>query len=240
MSSQPAAHSLVQEKLREIVKDGNPLQASVTPWDAGASQPALRELVESGKVPLPRSGRALVPGCGAGYDAIYIADTLTLDTTGMDVAPTAIANANATLASARITPPGRASFVLGDFFTLDPKSDEERFDLVYDYTFVSIVSSFDIAPLIYLSSFFVAIPPTQRPAWARQMAALVKPGGFLVTLVYPIDPPTELGPPYFVRVEHHEALWADKGEFVKVYDEVPANSSESHVGRERIVVWKRA
>ena len=35
-----------------------------TPWDAGTMQPALQELVESSELDLPKSGRALVPGCG--------------------------------------------------------------------------------------------------------------------------------------------------------------------------------
>lgn len=39
-------------------------QAKVTPWDAGDTQPALRELVESGAVKPLTTGCALVPGCG--------------------------------------------------------------------------------------------------------------------------------------------------------------------------------
>ena len=69
------------------------------------------------------------------------------------------------------------------------------------------------------------------------MAALVKPGGYLITLVYPIDEFIESGPPYFVRPEHYlEPLGND---FVKVVDKIPEKSSPSHVGRERLVVWRR-
>lgn len=39
-------------------------QKDVTPWDAGTLQPPLKELIESKRVPLPTTGRALVPGCG--------------------------------------------------------------------------------------------------------------------------------------------------------------------------------
>lgn len=36
----------------------------VTPWDHGAIQPPLKDILESGEVEFPRQGRALVPGCG--------------------------------------------------------------------------------------------------------------------------------------------------------------------------------
>lgn len=213
-------------KVQEIVKSGDPStwdlawQANITPWDVGEIQPPLQEIIESGTINFPRQGRALVPGCGSGYDAIYIASALQLDTIGMDVAQTAIAKAQTILSSKEIPTPGKASFELGDFFALQPSSLEERFDVVYDYT------------------FFVAIPPTRRPEWGRQMISLVKPGGYLITLVWPIAPPTELGPPFFVRVEHYEDVLG--GNFVKVFDDVPKTSLPNHAGKERIVVWKRS
>lgn len=88
-----------------------------------------------------------------------------------------------------------------------------------------------------VSSFFVAIPPSRRPEWGRQMNALVKPGGFLITLVFPIDPPTEEGPPFFVRPEHYVEIL--KGNWEKVIDMIPAESHQTHNGRERLVVWKK-
>lgn len=39
-------------------------KAKVTPWDIGTMQLALKELVEESGLSFPRSGRALVPGCG--------------------------------------------------------------------------------------------------------------------------------------------------------------------------------
>jgi hypothetical protein len=83
----------------------------------------------------------------------------------------------------------------------------------------------------------VAIPPEMRPAWARQMNKLVKPGGYLISLVYPIDPPVEAGPPYYVRPNH---LVEELGEgWEKLIDGVPENSIEAHKGRESLLVLKR-
>ncbi|KAI0721207.1 hypothetical protein C8Q72DRAFT_756942, partial [Fomitopsis betulina] len=68
----------------------HPRQQNATPWDAGQSQPPLKDLLASGEVDFPKSGRALVPGCGRGYDAILIATTLGLETTGLDISPVAM------------------------------------------------------------------------------------------------------------------------------------------------------
>jgi hypothetical protein len=69
------------------------------------------------------------------------------------------------------------------------------------------------------------------------MAALLKPGGYLITLVFPIVPRNDVGPPYFVRVEHYAEVLGEN--FVKVLDKVPEASHETHTGKERIVVWQR-
>ncbi|KAG6875013.1 hypothetical protein C0992_005555 [Termitomyces sp. T32_za158] len=210
------------DQLRLIVQSGEPAtwdaawQANVTPWDAGTHQPPLQEVVESGVINFPRHGQALVPGCGMGYDTIYLASALNLKVLGTDVSETAIERARAHLATNNIPPPGEVSFEAGDFFSF---KSEDKFDVVYDYT------------------FFVAIPPKRRVEWAQQMISLVKPGGYLITLVWPIEPQSEVGPPFFVRVEHYAEVLGEA--FEKVFDKAPETSLPRHVGKERIVVWKR-
>ncbi|KAG8808623.1 hypothetical protein FRC19_005804, partial [Serendipita sp. 401] len=160
-------------------------ELNVLPWDKlGAPQPPLRTLLESDQQDWPRNGRALVPGCGRGYDAVFIATTLGLDTLAVDISPTAVKAANAFLASSPTVPPGKVAFQEADFFTFSVE-DDQRFDLIYDYT------------------FFVAIPPTRRADWGRQMNTLVKPGGFLITLIYPLNPKRDDGPPFFVEKSHY-------------------------------------
>ncbi|KAI0650037.1 S-adenosyl-L-methionine-dependent methyltransferase [Trametes meyenii] len=188
-------------------------KAEVTPWDAGTPQPALKELIESGGLDLPRSGRALVPGCGRGYDAAYIASSLGLETIGVDISPTAVESAEQYRIS--IGAPDNVKFEVTDFFA--PSSI--TYDLIYDYT------------------FFVAIPPSMRTAWGSQMSKLVKPGGFLITLIFPILPHTDSGPPFYVRPEHHEHVLGSG--WKKVWDKIPEKTLESHVGKERMIVWKK-
>ncbi|EDR06982.1 uncharacterized protein LACBIDRAFT_299451 [Laccaria bicolor S238N-H82] len=209
---------------RNIVKDNDlstwdlAWRQNVTPWDAGDVQPSLKEAVESSEIEFPREGRALVPGCGSGYDVFYFASALGYESLGLDGSQTAVDVANKLREHQPASLSTKTEFRIEDFFQFKV-SDEERFDIILDHT------------------FFVAIPPSLRVSWGRQMAALVKPGGYLITLVYPIDEFIESGPPYFVRPEHYlEPLGND---FVKVLDKIPEESSPSHVGRERLVVWRR-
>ena len=76
-----------------------------------------------------------------------------------------------------------------------------------------------------------------RPAWGAQMAKLVKPGGHLICLVYPMDPPQDYGPPYYVRPNHVLEVLGEGWE--KLIDEVPENSIDAHKGREHLLVLTR-
>jgi methyl halide transferase len=110
-----------------------------TPWDRGLPSPALVELLKDKHFPLVpegKKGKALVPGCGRGYDVVLFAG-LTGDeqniekAVGLDVSEKAVEEARERHANA----PGHSEFVTGDFF-----SDSEDwikqgpYDVVYDYT----------------------------------------------------------------------------------------------------------
>ncbi|KAI0057814.1 S-adenosyl-L-methionine-dependent methyltransferase [Artomyces pyxidatus] len=210
------------KNLRTIISDkpeswDEAWKLKVTPWDAGEAQPPLRDLLESSRLPLPTSGKALVPGCGKAYDAFLIASTLGLNTVAIDISETAIDAAKELLASTSGLPEGKVSIEKGDFFAMSlPES--ERYDLIYDYT------------------FFVAIPPSRRIEWGRQMSALAKPGAYLIALVFPLNlSPDEGGPPHFVKAEHYDEPLAG---WTKVLDEIP-RSSPTHIGRDQLLVWKK-
>ncbi|KAF5351230.1 hypothetical protein D9756_008208 [Leucocoprinus leucothites] len=219
----PAAMTDAVQKMRKIVKPeiestwDDAWKANLAPWDAGEIQPPLREAIgiNTDGVNWPKTGQALVPGCGAGYDVLYLASTLGLRAMGLDISQTVVNKANEL---AKNNPPsqGEATFGATDFFAYPPG---EGFDLIYDYT------------------FFVAIPPRRRPEWGKKMAELIKPGGFLITLVFPMDPYSEGGPPHYVRPEHYDNPLGSA--FEKIVDRAPETSEKGHVGRERLLVWKR-
>ncbi len=89
------------------------------------------------------------------------------------------------------------------------------------------------------NSFFVAIHPSQRSEWGTQMAALVKQGGYLITLVFPMEPKKDYGPPWYVRPDHYDEPLA--GNFEKVLDKVPEKLLEGWPdGGQHLLVWKRS
>ncbi|KAG8962659.1 hypothetical protein FRC03_003912 [Tulasnella sp. 419] len=230
--------------LREIIRDRGDeawnvaWQKKITPWDSGDVQPPLKDLATSplGKTIIDdifcadeathTTPRALVPGCGKGYDAAFLA-SLGLKTWGIDLSPLAIEAASSWVATVPefnkedSTLAKNVSYHALDFFKFEVPS--EKFSLIYDYT------------------FFCAIPPELREPWGARMSEILRPGGYLITLVYPIDGPRTGGPPYSLTVELVEEMLtkSDKNAWEKVLDEVPLSHSEGHHGRERMVVWKR-
>lgn len=123
------------------------------PWDKGAPNPALVDLltdrqdligrpVHAGE---ERRKRALVPGCGKGYDVLLLA-SFGYDAYGLEISASAVKAceefAKAEFASYTRTGSdygcGTCKFVQGDFFADDWATKSglgpDGFDLVYDYT----------------------------------------------------------------------------------------------------------
>jgi len=157
-------------------------------FDAQMPLPALTKMVNEGSIP---KGRALVPGCGRGYDVLLLAapDRVTV---GLDLSDIAIAAAEELYSS---LPEGEGKgkpqrdsvvFQAGSFFDL-PEDTNNKFDFVYDYT------------------FFCALHMSVRADWAQKMAAIIAPGGELCTIMYPIGE-REGGPPYSVCEEDYRTL----------------------------------
>jgi SAM-dependent methyltransferase len=112
-------------------------QNSHTPWDRGEASPALVELLQDKHfqlLPPGKSGTALVPGCGRGYDVALLAG-LTADgqkfekVVGLDVSPKAMEEAKRVHQST-----SGAEFVVGDFFSKTEDWAKTAYDVVYDYT----------------------------------------------------------------------------------------------------------
>lgn len=124
--------------------------------------------------------KALVPGCGTGYDVEYLA-SVGYETIGIDIAPEATTASNKWLESLQPRPPHLANihFRTADYFSPPPNPEQqETYDLIYDYT------------------FFCALPEQLRSSWAEAHARSCKKGtGRLLTIVYPIMGDRPGGPP---------------------------------------------
>ncbi|KAL3688409.1 hypothetical protein R1sor_014718 [Riccia sorocarpa] len=209
-------HLEKQKRVREIVSSGQNgwdecWKEGVTPWDVGSVTPILQHMVEQGKVP---EGRALVPGCGSGYDVLALASE-TRQVVGMDISETAHARAKQ---MASQDPRGKwVQFLVQDFFTYEP---EAAFSFIFDYT------------------FFCALNPSLRPRWAAKMAELLSPDGELLTLIFPIDE-YEGGPPFAVSVNAYVQLLNPVG-LVLVSCEESELSIPSRKSREKVARWRKA
>ncbi|ELU41785.1 TPMT domain-containing protein [Rhizoctonia solani AG-1 IA] len=114
---------------------------------------------------------------------------------------------------------GRVSHLI--YEAQNPSLTEEPFDLVYDYT------------------FFCAIPPELRKSWGQRMTEIVRPGGYLIALMYPIDPGRRRndGPPFPVDFDAYSAVLKESWD--NVVNVAPTTSRPTHEGRERLGVWRR-
>jgi len=152
-------------------------------FDCYTSSPVLINRVKEGSIPI---GRALVPGCGRGYDCTTLAASDRF-VVGAEISPTALEAAHSRLAAisdSECSAKHMIQLVSTSFFDLPTSSPDQLFDFVYDYT------------------FFCALHPSVREAWAQKMSSLIKKDGELLTLIFPIKKePDDLGPPFHVTMD---------------------------------------
>ena len=161
----------------------------------------------------PARGRALVPGCGRGHE-VALAVEQGLDATGLDIAPAAVAEAQA------LYPQLAERFLVGDLFN-PAAALRGAFDVVLEHTCMS------------------ALHPTMRADYRRGIDLVLRPGGLLIGVWY-INPdldPGEEGPPFPFAVEALTALFAEGYEIVDDY--VPDVAFTRREGRERVRVLRR-
>ncbi|KAJ2484666.1 hypothetical protein EV174_002253 [Coemansia sp. RSA 2320] len=188
-----------------------------TRWDKGDVSPALRELIEDKQWVLP-SGQGIVPGCGRGYDAMFLARP-GLHMVGADLSPLAV-EAASKLRDDKGISSQLVSFAVTDFFNF--KIPDEKYQVAYDYT------------------FFCAIHPSMRADWGARYAQIMSPGGHLIALMYPLqkaEEARERGPPFMVTEDsYHDVL---DNNFELIHIDSNCQTHDTRVGEEIITVWRR-
>ena len=184
-------------------------------------EPALQQLIDTGA--LPARGRALVPGCGRGYAVAALASP-TRHVLGLEISPSGAAVAKAQLAGVC-----NVAVVVGDFFgpfldasDPDPAVLAGRYDLIYDCTFLC------------------ALLPAQRALWPGRMRQLLRPGGVLVTDVFPVGTHTT-GPPFAMSPQLLRSLLEPAGFSCRSIAVVPPElvARPKTKSGEMIAVWVR-
>jgi SAM-dependent methyltransferase len=116
------------------------------PWDKGFPSPALVDFLRGDLFPAKQGRKkALVPGCGKGYDVLLLS-SWGYDAYGLDVSEKALEGARQTQKEAEDqdiyktkegVQKGSVIWLSGDFFKSEFLKDvegEPNFDLIYDYT----------------------------------------------------------------------------------------------------------
>eukprot|EP00605_Chrysophyceae_sp_TOSAG23-4_P002365 GSChrysophyteH1.ASY1.ANO1.2613.1 assembled CDS len=162
-------------------------------FDKQSVCPALQYLIDKGHI---KKGRALVPGCGRGYDVTALAEEDRY-VVGVDISEDAIFSARerlhqlVTLCETCVIeqdpPINRLEFKCMSFFDLESDVPEKLFDFIYDYTFLC------------------ALDPRVHGRWKEKMAELVKPNGELLCIVFPVMKKSG-GPPFQMSLEYVEDL----------------------------------
>ena len=182
-----------------------------TPWDKGAAAPALVNFLSEGQI----AGRVLVPGCGRGHDARALAVEPQITVVGLDISPTAVAQAREL--SAQLPSTQEISFVEGDFFNL-PVNLRRSFDWIVEHT------------------CFCAIEPSQRADYVLAASSALRTDGKLFAIFY-INPNTDSGPPFAVTKEELSALFDPH--FSLVEEWVPKQAFPGRENRELVRILQK-
>lgn len=124
------------------------------PWDLGEVLLPLRELFEQDAPKPPRT--VLVPGCGKGHDAIFLA-RLGYTVTAADFIAAALEETKAGAARANVTLETAQVDVLAM-----PGDWSGRFDIVAEHT------------------CYAAIEPARRDDYVRELHRVLRPGGLVI------------------------------------------------------------
>ena len=183
--------------------------ADDTGWDLNGPTPIFEHIAESLE---PR--RLCIIGCGRGYDAVMFAKK-GFDVTAVDFAPSAI-RALKELANQEMVD---VNVVQRDIFLLVPE-----FQGFFNY--------------VIEQTCFCAIHPSRRKEYESLVKAILKPGGKLIGLWFPLDKQLdEGGPPYGTTIDEVKSVFnigwkVEKEGFQDL-------SIDPRKGREKLIIFKR-
>jgi SAM-dependent methyltransferase len=183
-----------------------------TGWDLGVPSPPLVAYLSQIPDTQRQAMRVLMPGCGNGYEAIWMAENGFRQVTMLDIAQAAVdqmAQRSATELSPFATPP---ELVCGDFF-----EHTGQYELILEQT------------------FFCAIDPALRADYVHKMHDLLVEGGKLVGVLF--DREFEGGPPFGGSSAAYRVLFAP---FFHIHAFAPCyNSAAPRAGTEIFMVLEK-
>ena len=162
-------------------------QEEHTPWDLGETSPPVRYLVENH---FPARGKVLIPGCGRGYEAVFLAQR-GYAVTAVDFAPEALAYLRQAASEAGVT----MEILQQDILAPTPNLDD-RFDVLLEQTCLA------------------ALHPEQWPQYEHMAHRTLRSGGQLIGVYMEVSikhPPPFNCAPHLVRELFDDSRWQFEG-----------------------------
>ncbi|MFL2982795.1 MAG: methyltransferase domain-containing protein [Candidatus Neomarinimicrobiota bacterium] len=177
-------------------------------WDLKGPTPIFIELAK--EIPI---GNLCIIGCGLGYDAIIFAKK-GFNVTAVDFAPTATLSLKK-MADKEDT---QLNILQRDIFTLFPDY-KDSFDYVIEQT------------------CFCAIHPSRRNEYENMVRGILRRGGHIWGLWFPLDKfLNEGGPPYGTSIDEVKSIFYPNWKIIR--EEFPEHSIKPRKGREKLIVFK--
>ena len=178
-------------------------------WDTRGITPPLRAYFD--QLDAAAQPRILIPGAGRAYEAEYLHQLGFGQVFVADIAPEALA-----ALTARVPDFPPEHLLLADFFALP---NDPPYDFIVEQT------------------FFCALDPALRSAYAWQCAHLLRPGGTLMGLLLDTDFGPVQEPPFGGSKEEYREYFAPYFEFR--HFETATNSLSPRQGRELFICLKK-
>jgi SAM-dependent methyltransferase len=178
-------------------------------WDAHGITPPLQSYFD--QLDVRQQPRILIPGAGRAYEAEYLHRAGFRYVVVADLVREPLVNL-----VERVPDFPKAHLLLSDFFKLPT---ETPYDLIVEQT------------------FFCALNPSLRSAYARQCAALLRPGGTLMGLLFETEFVEATEPPFGGHRNEYREYFEPYFEFL--HFDTATNSLPPRQGRELFICLKK-
>ena len=176
-------------------------------WDLGGVTPVFDDIADQ----LSR-GKVCIVGCGKGYDSVMFAQK-GFDVTAVDFAPSAVIALETMSNKENVN----IQILQSDIFFLTPE-----YDSVFDY--------------VIEQTCFCAVNPQRRQEYERLVYKILKPGGKLIGLWFPLDKTIENGgPPWGITIDEVKSIF--KNGWIIEREEFPEISIQPRKNREKLIIF---
>ena len=178
-------------------------------WDLNGPTPTFEKIAHKFK-----AGKIIILGCGRGYDAITFAK-FGFEVTAVDFAPSAVRYLKSLCNKRNV----KVNIIQNDIFLLG-KSLNNYFDYVIEQT------------------CYCAIDPKRREEYERLIYRILKPGGHLIGLWYPIDKHFKSGgPPWGVSISNLKDIFKKRWKITE--ESFSELSVKKRKTREKLIIFEK-